>query len=76
MCVNVGREYFQVSDGLGLEPNNPDVPGDLYGFVTNTGDYTVKKGVRHNDGTYSYSFIIHVVEASLFSELVFESDPS
>ncbi len=42
MCVNVGREYFQVSDGLGLEPNNPDVPGDLYGFVTNPDDYTVK----------------------------------
>lgn len=76
MSVNVGGGYFQVPDGLWLEPNNPDVHGDLYGFVTNPGDYTVKYGLRQNDGTYPYSFIIHVVEALSFSELVFESDPS
>lgn len=76
ITVNVGGGYFQVPDGLGLEPDNPDAPGGLYGFVTNPGDYTVNYGLRQNDGTYPYSFTIHVVEASSFSELVFESDPS
>lgn len=61
---------------MGLEPNNPDAPNDLYSFVTNPCDYTVQYGLRQNDGTYPYSFTIHVVEAPSFSELVFESDPS
>ena len=60
----------------GFESTGLEIAGfTLTGVLTTTGTFNLRYGPSGSD-SYPYEYTLHVVEASSFSELVFESDPS